>query len=108
MAKIVNIEENRIEFSDGTVIHCDHKEEGCEYNYADFLQLDDLARNYNFDTPSLKFEAVEDSGFRFGDSPCRMFFVPCYSCQSGYYSSDIDVYLNGVLQCSLDGEVDYI
>lgn len=108
MAKIINIEENCIEFSDGTVIHCDHKEEGCEYNYADFPQLDDLARNYNFDTSSLRFEAVEDSGFRFGDSPFKMFFVPCYSCQSGYYSSDIDVYLNGVLQCSFDGEVDYV
>jgi hypothetical protein len=36
-----------------------------------------------------------------------MFFVPCYSSQNGYYSSDIDVYLNGVLQCSLDCEENF-
>lgn len=36
MAKITKIEENRIEFSDGTVIHCDHYQDCCEHNYADF------------------------------------------------------------------------
>lgn len=107
MAKIINIEENSIEFSDGTVIHCDHCQDCCEYNYADFPQLDDLARNYNFKTSKLRFEAVDGSGFRFGDSPFRMFFVPCYSSQNGYYSSDIDVYLNGVLQCSLECEENF-
>lgn len=104
MAKIVKIEENRIEFSDGTIIHCDHCQDCCEHNYADFHQLDDLARNYNYKTSRLRFEAVDGSGFRFGDSPFRMFFVPCYSSQNGYYSSDIEVYLNDMLQCILDCE----
>lgn len=100
MAKIINIEENRIEFSDGTIIDCDHEQDCCEHNYADFSQLDDLARSHDFKTSNLRFEAVNGSGFRFGDSPFTMFFVPCYSEQNGYYSSDIDVYLNNALQCS--------
>ena len=108
MAKIINIEENCIEFSDGTVIHCNHEEDGCAYNYADFPQLDDLARNHDFKTSTLRFEAVDGSGFRFGDSSFTMFFVPCYSEQSGCYSSDIKIYLNDELQCSLECEMNLL
>ena len=107
MAKIIKIEEDLIEFSDGTRITCDHDQDCCECNYADCNQLDDLARAYDFDTSNLKFEAIEGSGFRFGDHPQRMFFVPCYSEQNGYYSSDIDVYLNGEHQFNLECEMPY-
>ena len=107
MARIIKLEENYIEFADGTIIHCDHVQDCCEHNYADCEQLDDLARNYNFDTSKLRFEIVDGGGFRFGDTPFMMFFVPCYSSQNGYYSTDIDVYLNGVLQCSFDCEENF-
>jgi hypothetical protein len=101
MAKIIKTEDNLLEFSDGTRITCDHEPDCCEYNYADFEQLDDLARGYDFNTSKLRFESVEGSGFRFGDHPQRMFFVPCYSDQNGYYSDMIEVYLNGEVQTSL-------
>lgn len=104
MAKIIKTEENLIEFSDGTRITCDHEQDCCEWNYADCDQLDDLARGYDFNTEKLTFEAVDGSGFRFGDRPERMFFIPCYSEQNGYYSSDIDVYLNGELETHLECE----
>lgn len=104
MAKIIKTEENLIEFSDGSRITCDHEQDCCEWNYADCDQLDDLARGYDFNTAKLTFEAVDGSGFRFGDRPERMFFVPCYSEQNGYYSSDIDVYLNGELETHLECE----
>lgn len=104
MAKIITTEENLIEFSDGTRITCDHEQDCCEQNYADCDQLDDLALGYNFNTSKLVFERVDGSGFRFGDRPERMFFVPCYSVQNGYYSCDIDVYLNGKLQINLECE----
>lgn len=107
MAKIIKLEENLIEFEDGTQITCDHEQDCCEYNYADCEQLDDLARAYNFDTAKLQIEAVEDAGFRFGDRPERMFFVPCYSVQNGYYSSNIDVYINGELKASFCCEEDF-
>lgn len=90
--KIVVVNEDCIEFSDGSRITFDHVADCCEYNYADFPQVDDLARTYTFKTP-LKFESVEE-GFLFGDKN-RMFFVPCYSEQNGYYSDDVDIYYNG-------------
>lgn len=104
MAKITQIEDNELRFSDGTIIHCDHCQDCCEYNYADFNALDDLARNYDFDTSKLTFHAVDGVGFSFGDHPQRMFFVPCYSEQNGYYSDDIEVYLNGEHQAHLQCE----
>lgn len=91
--KIKEISENFILFDNGNMIACSHEQDCCEHNYADFEQLDDIARNYDY-KENLIFEEVEDAGFRFGDRPERMFFVPCYSIQDGYYSSDIDVYYN--------------
>lgn len=89
---ISKITDEKICFSNGYVISYDHDSDCCENNYADFSHLDTEAMSYEFHD-ALSFEAVEDAGFRFGDSR-RKFFVPCYSEQNGYYSSDIDIYLN--------------
>ena len=107
MAKIIKLEEDLIEFDDGTRITADHCQNCCECNYADCEQLDHLARHYNFNTKKLRFVAVEGQGFRFGDNPLRMFFVPCYSDQNGYYSSDIDIYLNGKAVLNFECEERY-
>lgn len=88
--KIREIADDYILFSDFSMISYDHCQDCCEENYADFKQLDDEAKNYLFIEP-LIIERVEGSGFRFGDK-YRMFFVPCYSMQNGYYSSDLDIY----------------
>ena len=106
MARIEISEENYLKFSDGTRIFTEYSPECCEYNFADFECLDTEAINYDFDTKSLRFEPT-DYGFRFGDKSERMFFVPCYSVQNGYYSNFIDVYLNDKLvlngvECELD------
>jgi len=90
---IVKIDEYGITFDNGSKITCDHEQEGGEDNFADFEQVDDLARDYNFE-PEIKFEEVKNAGFRFGDSR-RMFFIPCYSVQSGYYCSAVDIYMDG-------------
>lgn len=108
MAKIIKLEENYLEFDDGTIITCDHEQDCCEYNYADFEQLDDLARAFDFNTKALKFEALEGQGFRFGSHPNRMFFVPCYSSQNGYYTCYIEVYLNGEQKIGLDCQEDFM
>jgi hypothetical protein len=100
--KIVSIDEDAITFDDGRAITHDHEQDCCEWNYADFKQLDDLARNYDFET-ELKFEDVEEYGFRFGDSR-RMFFIPCYSVQNGYYSRTVDIYFDGKCVLSAEGE----
>lgn len=106
MAKIIKAEENELRFNDGTVITCDHCQDCCEYNYAKFDDIDDICRATDFDTNNLVFEACE-YGFRFGNLPAKMFFVPCYSDQNGYYSDEVDVYLNGVLQLTTTGEQRY-
>lgn len=91
--RIVEVNEEYIEFSNGKCITYDHVQDCCEHNYADFEQLDDLARNYEFGD-ELYFESVEEQGFSFGDVR-RMFFVPCYSEQNGYYNDCINVYYDG-------------
>lgn len=101
MAKIIKTEENLIEFEDGTKITCEHEQDCCEHNYADCEQIDDLAKAYDFDTSRIRVEAIDGSGFRFGDNPNRMFFVPCYSEQNGYYSDDIIICINEEYQTNL-------
>lgn len=96
--KIVEVTRDHILFDNGNKITYDHYQDWCEYNYADFAQLDDLARGHNYNE-DLKFEFVKYTGFRFGDDSF-MAFVPCYSQQNGYYSSYIDIYYNDREVCS--------
>lgn len=93
-SRINTVNDSLILFDNGATITFDHFADCCEWNYADFEAIDPEALSYDFDMGHLTFEACED-GFRFGDNPARMFFIPCYSEQNGYYSSDIDIYLNG-------------
>lgn len=92
--KIISVTQDYILFSGNNVITFSHEQDCCEWNYADFEQLDDIARATNFDT-NLDFEACEGQGFLFGNSPDKMFFVPCYSAQNGYYSDEITIQYNG-------------
>ena len=92
--KIIEVSHDGIKFDNEKEITYSHDQDCCEYNYADFEQLDQEAINFDFDE-DLIFQGVEDAGFRFGNENRRMFFIPCYSSQNGYYSSDIDVYYDG-------------
>ena len=82
--KIKEVNTNYILFDNGSRITFDHEQDCCETNYADFEQLEDLI-----------FEVVPENGFRFGSKGTPMFFIPCYSDQNGYYSSDIDIFYDG-------------
>lgn len=90
--KIKRVEENKIIFDNGDTITFGHEQDCCEYNYADFLYLtpNDINFNFNFQYP-LQFEAIEELGFKFGSNG-RWIFIPCYSEQNGYYTTDIDIY----------------
>lgn len=103
--RISDINEEHILFDNGNEITFCHCADCCEWNYADFAQLDDIARLHDFDT-QLQFEAVDGAGFRFGDNQA-MFFVPCYSEQNGYYSSDVDIYYNGNAVLNVEAEMSY-
>lgn len=104
--RIKEITDEHVLFTDGTEITFWHYQECCENNYADFEQLDDLARDYDFHQPLL-FESVDGAGFRFGDER-RMFFVPCYSVQNGYYTSAIYIEYKGEPVLSFGCEFVYV
>lgn len=89
--KIVEVNDEHILFDNGYEIVYDHEQDCCEDNYADFKQIEDIAFDYTF-KGKLRFEKVEQAGFRFGDSR-RMFFIPCYSDQNGYYTTEVEIYL---------------
>lgn len=107
LSKICQIEENLIKFEDGTYIECFHSQDCCEHNYADFEQLDDIARNTKFNTSKLVVEPLDGQGFRFGNKPFKMFFVPCYSRQNGYYSTCLNINVNGQVEHEITCEEDF-
>lgn len=101
--KVVKITYEAIEFNDGTRITYDHEQDCCESNYADFPQLQDTGVEQEEFTAPLQFEKSGDYGFRFGN-PGKMYFVPCYSDQNGYYTTEVDIFYNGKMVLELDGE----
>ena len=95
--KITEVNDNYIIFGDNAYrIRFDHDQDCCERNYADFEQLDDLARAHDFNMKEMQFEPLDHAGFRFGDNR-RTFFVPCYSEQNGYYTIDLDIYFDDLV-----------
>ena len=96
--RIKMVTDDYIEFDTGDMIWSCHEPTCCEDNYAAFKEVDDLAFEADFDQP-LIFESVS-GGFRFGNKG-KMFFVPCYSDQNGFYTDEVDIELNGsrVLRC---------
>ena len=100
--RIKQVYDDGIEFDNGKFIHTWHNPCCCEENYADFTQLEEDALTYDFNE-DLKFEEVAGSGFRFGDER-RMFFIPCYSIQNGYYSMDVEVWYDGKQMLEAEAE----
>lgn len=90
--RIKEITHSHILFDNGSKITYYHERDCCECNYADFEQLQDTGIEYEDFSEPLRFEEVKH-GFRFGN-PGQMYFVPCYSMQNGYYSTDVGIYYN--------------
>ena len=100
--KIAYVSDLQIKFDNGDSITFNHMQDCCEDNFADFNQLDDVAKATEFDAP-IVFEDCE-YGFRFGNVG-KMFFVPCYSEQNGYYTYKLDIYYNGEKVLNIDCEL---
>lgn len=88
---ITEVTWDHIEFSNGQIIYYNHERDCCEHNYADFKQLEPLALSAVFNNYII-IEQAGDSGFRFGNPPDKMFFIPCYSEQNGWYSNELDIF----------------
>lgn len=104
--RIVSMDESELSSDNGACISVEHRQHGCECNYADFSQLDELARSAEFTEP-LVFEKT-DFGFRFGNKPINMHFVPCYSVQNGYYSSEVEVYYRSSLTSAFNKVLEHV
>lgn len=103
--RIKQVDVYSIEFDNGNEITYNHIQDCCENNYADFIQIDESLVEYDYDfNENLEFEKVGDSGFRFGSDE-HWIFVPCYSEQDGWYSTDVDIYYNDKLVLSTECEV---
>lgn len=97
--KILSITDTHIIFNTLDYITFDHDQDCCENNYADFSVIkNDVFINHDFDK-DLKFVFVDQLGFTFGDDDVRI-FVPCYSEQNGYYTTDLNILYNGEVVCS--------
>lgn len=83
--KIIKIDDDFVEFDDGTKITSVHYQDCCEHVYADFKQLKDTNIMME-DFDEIKIEKVLGSGFKIG-----AYFVPCYNSQNGYYNSDLSL-----------------
>lgn len=87
--KVKDIVEDGVFFDNGDFMGYEHCPDCSEINWPDFRQLKDTGIfNEKFNTP-LTFEKC-DYGFRFGNEG-KMYYVPCYTDQNGYYSNDVKI-----------------
>lgn len=97
--KITKVTDGGIYFDNGNVISYNHVQDCCECNYADFSNLNSNNIDYDYEfNPDLEFTFIDDEGFLFGSTDengyTHKIFIPCYSEQNGYYTTDIDIYYN--------------
>lgn len=105
--KITKWDEDRIYFSDGSTISYQHEPDCCEYNWADFSILEVFYQQEEF--VNFDIIPVEDYGFLlslefkqipisplsdkwcYDYTPTKKIFIPCYSDQNGYYSTELTI-----------------
>lgn len=94
--------DDRIIFDDGSYISYDHEQDCCEYNYADFSVLDVMLGHDKDDMEfdSFEIDCIDDGGFliklkltdnKILRAPYHNIFIPCYSEQNGYYTTNIRI-----------------
>lgn len=105
--KIVKIEEERIEFDDGTVMESYHEQDCCEWHWAEL----GILANYNLnpktgETINIKdiefpdnidksVKLIPGEGFNLVAKDGSKYFVPCYASNNGYYSTNLKLLIRG-------------
>lgn len=97
--EITSYDDEMIQFSDGSSITFDHDQDCCEHNYADFSVLDvfyhgESFTDYHVTHDNGGFILVLEGVLIKGCGYEKRIFIPCYSEQNGYYSDQIDIYIN--------------
>lgn len=99
--KIVSWNDDGIVFSDGSSITHNHDQDCCETNYPDYSVLDVFYNDEEFDDYFIT--PVDEAGFNlvltskgFFDldlTVSKRIFIPCYSYQNGYYSTNLEIHV---------------
>ena len=103
--KIKKWNDDYIWFTDGSTISYDHIQDCCEYNWADFSVLETFYQDEEFE--DFEIIPVDECGFLlslklptpdpwyYNYTPSKKIFIPCYSDQNGYYTSDLTIIIRG-------------
>lgn len=104
--KIKKIAYDCITFDNKKEMTFHHEQDCCEHNYADFpiLKTYNLSVKtgkqiniYDIDFPDTLAElfggGVKDGGFNIKSKKGDLFFIPCYSDQNGYYTTELFITL---------------
>lgn len=107
--KITKISNEMIKFDNDFELTYYHEQDCCESVYADFKIL----KAYNLSTVTGKkiniynidfeedikklIECVEGQGFNMVSKIGEKFFIPCYNEQNGYYSDNLELILNQII-----------
>lgn len=88
--------DEKILFDDGSSITFSHEQDCRESNWADFSVLEMFYKGEEFKDYTI--EPIEDGGFNLilienGWNDWKI-FIPCYSDQNGYYSTNLDIHIN--------------
>lgn len=95
MAKVRSLDEDQINFDDGSTLYSEHEQDCCEMHYLSFknLSLSDF-EGLEFDlSVDDFFERVEDFGIRLKPFNGHPVSVPGYGYNNGYYSSNLALVL---------------
>lgn len=104
--KIKRWNDETIEFSDGSSIAYDHEQDCCEYNYADFSVLEIMYDGEEFDEYRIEFVEYGFNLVLFDEGttwPKLRIYIPFYSSQNGYYSTDCDLIVKGKAELRMSG-----
>lgn len=103
--KIEKWTDEYVKFSDGSMITYDHQQDCCEYNYADFTVLDIFYNGEEFEDyriEPVKYGAnlvlIFRSDWKFGKFgywETKSIYIPFYSDQNGYYTSELCIIVKG-------------
>ena len=104
--KIKEINEDHLIFDNGFELEAYHEQDCCEQVYADF----EVIKSYNVSTKTGKsidikdiefceslenlVVGVKEQGFNMISIIGEKFFIPCYNCQNGYYSGNLELILH--------------
>jgi hypothetical protein len=105
--KIIKISEENLVFDNGITISSYHDQDCCESHWADFTVM----QGYNLNTITGKqinindvefdenikeqIQLIKDMGFNLVAKDGSKYFIPCYASNNGYYSSDLELRIDG-------------